>query len=314
MNAKTTQFPLELLQQCRFLVGPTAVGKTDVALAMSEILPIEVIALDSMTLYRGMDIGTAKPSPEEQKQLPHRLIDIIEPHEEYSISEYIVAAISNVKEILSQEKIPMFVGGTGLYLRGILRGVFEGPDADWDFRNEMEAKAKANGNQWLQDELRKVDPQSADRLHPNDQRRIIRAMEVHKLTGKSLTDWHQEKPLPVENRPSYIHWLEPPREWVYNRIDLRVHKMMELGLKQEVENLLAESEGMGRTARQGLGYKEMIAHLEGKFTLEEVIEEIQLRSRQFAKRQHTWFRNLEECESLEITGEESPAEIAKRLV
>ena len=314
MTTQTTKFPTELLKKCRFLAGPTASGKTDVALALAEILPIEIVLLDSMTVYRKMDIGTAKPSESEMERVPHHLVNLIEPHEEYSLSQYVATARKACEQIVARNNIPLFVGGTGLYLRGILRGVFEGPAADWDFRNEMEQATVEKGTTWLHQQLKEVDERSAARLHPNDQRRVIRALEVHRLTGKKLSDWQQENPTAIKDRPKRIDWLNPPRDWLYKRIDRRVLKMIDLGLKEEVKQLLQQKEGLGRTARQGLGYKEMIAHLEGNCSQEETIEEIQLRSRQFAKRQYTWFRNLEECTPVEFKGTETAAEIAKQIL
>ena len=161
-------FPSNLLQQCWFLAGPTASGKTDLSLILADLINAEIIAMDSMTLYRGMDIGTAKPSKIDQDRVPHHLIDVLNPEEDFSLAEYLDAAECVCRDILARGKTPLFVGGTGLYLRGLLRGVFEGPPADWEFRRQMEEQTLRLGPNWLSQALKAVDPISASRLHPND--------------------------------------------------------------------------------------------------------------------------------------------------
>lgn len=306
--------PLELLQCCWILAGPTAVGKSAVALELSERLNAEIVALDSMTVYRGMDIGTAKPSRDDQARVPHHLLDVIDPHEEYSLADYLRAAGVACAGIESRGHVPLFVGGTGLYLRGVLRGLFEGPSANWDIRRELEEVEKTQGEGTLHRRLQTVDPESAAWLHPHDQRRIIRALEVFQLSGEPLSRLQQEATLPPEQRPQHVYWLEPPRDWLHTRIDRRVDAMFQEGLVEEVQQLLALPQGLGRSARQALGYKEVLDHLAGTCTLAATVDTLQTRTRQFAKRQHTWFRNLPECRAWSITGCESPAEIAESLL
>lgn len=305
--------PSELLRQCWFLAGPTASGKTATSIELAKRLNGEVLSLDSMAIYRRMDIGTAKPTVEERAGIPHHLIDIVDPHEEFSTADFLNHAEQAIRDILSRNKTPLFAGGTGLYLRSLLRGVFEGPAADWDFRRELEAEeSQAPGSLWAKLEQR--DPTTAARLHPNDQRRIVRALEVHHLTGQPLSAQQQQGPLPLEDRPEHVYWIHPPRPWLADRINRRVDLMVEAGLVAEVDALLKAEPPAGRTARQGLGYKEVIAHLEEGQPLDETIEQIKTRTRQFAKRQHTWFRNMEECQEFAISGEESAAELADRLL
>jgi tRNA dimethylallyltransferase len=311
-------FPTELLTQCWFLAGPTAAGKTAVGITLAERIGAEIVCLDSMTLYRGMDIGTAKPTADEQARCPHHLLDILEPHQEYSVAEYLAAAETVCRQIVQRDRTPLFVGGTGLYLRSLLRGVFEGPPANWAIRQRWEAELARQGESWLRDQLAQVDPVTADRLHPRDVRRVIRALEVHEVTGKPLSELQIQPPLPEHLRPQHVYWLSPPRNWLYRRIDDRVVAMAAQGLLQEVLALTRLARPLSRTARQALGYKEILDWLE---TLDppanelppEVVSEIQVRTRQFAKRQHTWFRNLEECRAVEITGSETPGEIAERI-
>lgn len=270
--------------------------------------------MDSMAIYRGMDIGTAKPTTEQQRRVPHHLIDLVETNVEFSVTDYLEAADAVCTQIVARGKTPLFVGGTGLYLRSLLRGVFAGPEADWEFRRTIETEAADQPADYLHSLLQERDPATATKLHPHDHRRIIRALEVLHVTGRPLSEQQNQPPLPVEERPKFVHWLCPPREWLYKRINRRVEAMIADGLVEEVRRLLQSPTGLGRTARQGLGYKEVIDHIEHGTPLEETIERIQTRTRQFAKRQYTWFRNLEECRPMEMTGEETPAELAERLL
>lgn len=307
------QIPAEILPSCWFLAGPTAAGKSDASLELAERLNAEIISLDSMALYRGMEIGTAKPSHEARARVPHHLIDILEPHEEYSLADYVQHAQSVCAGILERGRVPLFVGGTGLYLRGILRGVFDGPPADWAYRRRLEAEASERSDGFLHETLRLIDPDAARKLHPRDMRRIMRALEVFHLTGKPLSEQQRQPPLPAEKRPRHVYWLHPPRGWLYERIDRRVERMFETGLVEEVRSLIESGKSMSRTARQGLGYKEVIEYLERGGDLDETIRAVQTRTRQFAKRQHTWFRNLEECHAIPMTGNESPADLAAAI-
>ncbi len=298
---------------------------------LAERLQAEIVALDSMTLYRGMDIGTAKPSAEEQSRVRHHLINILDPHEEFSLAEYLSEAEAACRGIISRGKIPLFVGGAGLYLRGLLRGVFEGPPANWEIRQRLERLAQLEGPDSLFGQLQRVDPVSAQRLHPNDQRRIIRALEVFEILGQPLSSLQQQGLKPDEERPAHVYWLSPPRDWLYRRIDDRVENMFALGLITEVRNLIARPQPLSHTARQGLGYKEVIDWLESnrpeefsktisstddksRSSFNKLKDTIQTRTRQFAKRQTTWFRNLNECHPIVIRGNEHPDAIADSIV
>lgn len=308
------RFDPTLLSRCWFLTGPTAVGKTDVSLELAEGLGAEIVALDSMTLYRGMDVGTAKPNVDARARVPHHLLDILDPHEEFALADYVRAAEEACRGIVSRGRIPLFVGGTGLYLRGVLRGIFQGPPADWEIRRRWEEFALREGEAALHARLAEVDPPLAARLHPHDVRRVIRGLEVFELTGSPLSQQQRQSALSPAERPRHVYWLAPPRDWLYARIDRRAAQMLNEGLIAEVARLLESEHRLSRTARQALGYQEVIDYLHGQTTLPATIERIQTRTRQFAKRQHTWFRNLEECHPLEMTGDESPAELAQRLM
>ena len=320
----------EILSKCWFLAGPTACGKTAVSLCLAEKINAEIVALDSMTLYRGMDIGTAKPSPDQQSLIRHHLIDILNPEDEFSLAAYIKRAESVCHEIIARGRTPLFVGGSGLYLRGLLRGVFEGPAADWSVRSRFEEIAHRDGPHVLWTRLQGVDPDSAGRLHPHDQRRIIRALEVFELTGQPLSKLQTQLARPACDQPKRVFWISPPRDWLYQRVDIRVDQMIRDGLIEEVKTLMSRPEGLSHTARQGLGYKEVIDWLEvtsgqpghvvdpaGRDPLSMVSGVVQLiktRTHQFAKRQHTWFRNLEECRPIAIAGRESPPAIAETII
>lgn len=307
------KLPSSVLRQCWFLAGPTACGKSATSLVLADRLNAEIISLDSMAIYRRMDIGTAKPPLSDRLRVPHHLIDIAEPHEEYSVAEFVRQAACAAEEIAGRGRTPLFVGGTGLYLRSILRGLSEGPVADWEFRQSMEQLAIRNGPEWLHNKLKACDPVTAGRLHPNDMRRIIRALEVFELTGRPISDDQQHKPVPEAERPRVVVWLEPPREWLRARIDMRVDQMMSAGWLEETRELMTLQPPPSRTACQALGYRELIDHLNGQLTLEAAVEQIKISTRQFAKRQHTWFRNLEECGAMAITGHESSEIIADRI-
>lgn len=306
--------PAAALRQCWFVAGPTAVGKTATSLRLAERLGAEIISMDSMAIYRGMDVGTAKPTAAERAIIPHHLVDVIDPRQEYSVAEYLAACTRAVDGILQRQRVPLFVGGTGLYLRSLLRGVFDGPEADWDLRNDLERQKEARGSAWLHQQLAEMDPVTAERLHPNDVRRVIRAIEVFRSTGRPLSDWHAQAARPADERPACAVWLEPPRDWLYDRIDRRVDLMIDGGLFDEVRWLHALSPPASKTARQALGYRELLDHLDGECDREAAVEQIKTGTRQFAKRQHTWFRGLQECGRIAMDGTESTDELVDAIV
>lgn len=309
----TTCIPPDVLRRCLVLAGPTACGKTGLSLEWSEVVGGEIVAMDSMSLYRGMDIGTAKATSAERARVPHHLLDILDPHQDFSLADYVSAAAKACQQIIDNRRVPLFVGGTGLYLRGLLRGVFDGPPADWTIRKRLEGDAAEQPEGWLLAQLEKVDPDTAARLHAHDTRRLVRALEVFELTGQPLSAQQDEGPADNDVRPQQVTWLSPPREWLYERINRRVDDMLADGLVEEVRGLLNSEPPPGRTARQALGYKEIIDHLEGRASLEEAVDTIKRHTRRFARKQTTWFRNLEECREMEIHGTESPGELVERL-
>lgn len=295
-----------------YLTGPTASGKTAAGVALAERLGAEVVALDSMTLYRGMDIGTAKPSAAERRAIPHHLIDVLDPWDESaSVAWYRDRAAEVLRYLAARGKPALFVGGTPMYLKVLLRGLFEGPSADEALRADLEAEADRLGDLALHARLAAVDSATAARLHPNDRRRVIRALEVFERTGRPLSAWQAEHDRPAEGVRVFA--LARPRSELHWRIDRRALAMFDEGLVEEVERLLAGPRPPGSAALQGVGYREVIDLLEGRASRAETIERIQARTRQFAKRQETWFRGLAEVRSWPVEGDEPPESIAARL-
>ncbi len=287
------------------LTGPTGSGKSALALELAPRLNAEILALDSMTLYRGMDIGTAKPTAEERQRVPHHLIDVLDPWESASVAWWLTEAAACCREIEARDKRALFVGGTPLYLKAMRFGLFDGPPADAELRLRLEADAERFGAEALHGRLRQVDPATAERLHANDVRRVVRALEVHELTGRPISAWQQQwTEAPKETMENRVYWLDVPREELYRAIDARIVAMIAAGWLDEVRFLGQLHQPLSREAAQALGYRELAAHLRGEVGLPETIRHIQTRSRQFAKRQITWFRHLPGCQpvSRQLTG------------
>ncbi|MDB5350820.1 MAG: tRNA isopentenyltransferase MiaA [Planctomycetota bacterium] len=294
-----------------YLTGPTASGKTAVGVALAKRMGAEVVAMDSMTLYRGMDIGTAKPTVDEREGVTHHLIDVLNPWDSASVADYRGWAIEAVEAIEARGRRVLFVGGTALYLKALLRGLFEGPAADRELRKALEEEADRLGNDALHARLREADPVTAARLPPGDRRRVIRALEVLATTGRPLSEFQTEHAAPAEGVTVFA--IERPREEIRNRIDRRVLQMFDQGLLDEVRRLRSGPRLLHPVPAQGVGYLEAMAHLDGRLTLDEAIARIQARTRQFAKRQATWFRGLAECRPFPIPNDEPPKATARRL-
>lgn len=285
------------------LTGPTACGKSALALALAERIRGEIVAMDSMTLYRGMDIGTAKPTASDRARVPHHLLDAFEPWESATVAWWLEHAQKACAGIAGRGKLAIFVGGTPFYLKSLLHGLFPGPPADAELRRQLEAEAEHDGPENLHVRLAAADPKTAARLHPNDVRRVVRALEVFQLTGKPISEWQQTwdtasfaansapPPAPI---PAVV--LTLPREELYRRIDERVGAMLEAGWLDEVMRLRELPSPLSREARQALGYSELLGYLDGTGgTWEETANLIRTHTRQFAKRQLTWFRHLPQC-------------------
>jgi tRNA dimethylallyltransferase len=298
---------------CWYLTGATATGKTVVALALAERLGAEIVSLDSMTVYRGMDIGTAKPTRAEQAVVPHHLLDIVEPADEYSVAQYVADAAATVKAIRARRREVLFVGGTPLYLKSLLRGLFDGPPANWELREQIEEELEEVGQAALHERLSQVDPVAASAIHPHDTRRMIRALEVFRATGEPLS--HQQMQFDDGRRADEcrVFVLRRERTELHRRIEQRVEAMVDTGLVEEVRGLTAGGKQLGRTASQAVGYREALAFLAGEFDHDQMLTQMKVRTRRFAKRQGTWFRSLSECRFVDIAGEPDAATIAERI-
>ena len=276
--------------QVLVLAGPTASGKSALSLPLAQALNGEIVCMDSMQVYRYMDIGTAKPDRYEQAQVNHHLFDILEPEQNFSVAEYVVMAQDKIRDIHSRGKLPIFCGGTGLYLRALSGGMdFGGTQADEAIRARYQRLAQEQGNEAVHRILSEKDPESAKNLHPNNLRRVIRALEILEITGRPMSQQTREdqEPLPYTLYACALSW---PRETLYGRINQRVDQMMEAGLLDEVKNLLARGVPLTAQSMQGLGYKELIPYLNGETGLEEALEVLKRRTRNYAKRQLTWFK------------------------
>ena len=285
------------------LTGPTGSGKTALGVELAERIGAEIMSMDSMAIYRGMDIGTAKPSMEERRRIAHHLIDMLEPWESASVAWWLEQAAAACRDIEKRGKRALIVGGTPLYLKTLLYGLFEGPPADRELRRQLERHADSAGVDSLHERLARVDPAAAARLHPHDVRRVVRALEVWELTGRPIsawqTQWQGQKAKAKSQkskREKRCLCIVLPRGELYSRINLRVERMIESGFVEEVRALWQLPRPLSREASQALGYREMRDHLEGKTSLPETIARIQQRTRNFAKRQLAWFRHLPDCQ------------------
>ncbi len=272
------------------LLGPTAVGKTEIAIEVAQRLNAEIVSVDSRQIYRQMDIGTAKPTPEEQQAARHHLIDCVDISQPFSVADYQRLADTAITGIRNRGKRVLLVGGAGLYFRAVVDGLFEGPGADPARRERLAQEAAQHGVDVLHERLRACDPVAADRIHPNNIVRVVRALEVYELTGTPLSElqqqWHPEK----QRYPFIAFCLTMPRARLYRRIEQRVDVMLANGLIAEVESLLAAGYSRDTVALQSFGYRELIAYLDGECTYIEAVSQLKQNTRRFSKRQLTWFR------------------------
>ncbi|HEV2970246.1 MAG TPA: tRNA (adenosine(37)-N6)-dimethylallyltransferase MiaA [Pirellulales bacterium] len=300
---------------CVVLAGPTGGGKSAVGIELAQRIDGEIISLDSMAVYRGMNIGTAKPSEADRRLVPHHLIDIVDPWEDFSVAQYLDAAGDAVREIRARNRLPVFVGGTPLYLKALLRGLFSGPAADWDLRRQLAEVARQSDAAELHRRLAAVDPAAAAKLHPNDVRRLIRALEVFHHTGRLISEQQRQFNEPPIGEPAKVFVLDWPREKLHQRIEKRVDAMFAAGLVDEVRALISIGHGrsLSRTAGQAVGYREILAHLAGDTNLATTVDLVKLHTRQFAKRQLTWFRSLHECRWIPMAEPLLPGQVAAKI-
>ena len=302
------------MRELLIICGPTASGKTAVAVEICLALGGEVVSADSMQIYRGMDIGTAKPALEETRGVAHHLLDIAEPGEAYSVAAYREKAIEAIEDIFARGRTPVICGGTGLYIDALTRPLGFSAQGDESVRRPLEEiAAQEGGKERLHAMLREVDPDSSDRLHVNDVRRVVRALEIHQLTGRTLTE---QRALDLKREGAYrgrLYGLSWPREELYARIDQRVDQMMADGLVKEVEALLSGGLHGRATAMQGIGYKEITRALEGECSMAEAVERVKQATRNYAKRQLTWFRRDERVTWIEASGR-SARDISREIL
>lgn len=271
------------------ICGPTGIGKTLAAIELAEAFNGEIVGADSMQVYRHMDIGTAKPTPEEQRRVPHHLIDVADPDEPFDAARFSTLARKAASALAGQGKLPVVAGGTGLYIRAMLHGLFEAQPSDRELRETLNRQAEAEGTRALHQRLAAVDPQTAQRIHPNDRIRVLRALEIFTLTGVPLSEHHRGHAFSDSPYAVLKIGLTMDRPALYRRIEQRVEAMMALGLEEEVRRLLEMGYGPQLKPMQAIGYRHMVDRIEGRLSRKEAVETLKRDTRRFAKRQFTWF-------------------------
>ena len=302
-----------LIDDALVLTGPTASGKSAVAVALAKRTGGEILSLDSIAVYREMDIGTAKPTTAQRQQVPHHLIDLVDPTEEFSVACYLRMAHQKVRQLKQLGRMPIFVGGTPMFLKGVLRGFDPGPPADWDFRQAVEADIERYGVEALRQRLRQVDPLAAHRIGPNDTRRMIRALEVVRQTGTPISHRQVQFDRHRAADSCRVFSLQWPRPQLHERINQRVQRMFDNGLVDEIRELLDKHGELSRTACQAVGYREVIDWIRQGGDLDETIEAVSAHTRQLARRQETWLRSFSEIRPIAVEEPMDPETIAEQI-
>ncbi len=295
------------------IAGPTAVGKTDASLLLAQESGTEIVSADSMQIYRGMDIGTAKPTPEQRRLVYHHMIDVAAPDQPYSVGDYLRDARSAIDGIITSGGVPLVVGGTGLYIRALTRGLFHGPPADLGLREQLLQRESEGQPGTLYSDLVKADPEAAIKIHPNDLRRTVRALEVYYLKDRKLSEFHREHAFQEKPFRFLMIFLVRSRSELYPRIEQRVDRMLIDGLEAEVRALLDRGYDPALASMQGLGYKQFIDHFLGRITRAEAVALLKRDTKRFAKRQFTWFRREPAAVWVDITGLDKAEDIAERI-
>lgn len=296
------------------VLGVTASGKGSLAFELAQTLGGEIISIDSMKVYRRMDIGTAKPTPEKRRRIPYHLIDVVEPSEAFSVDRFLDLANEAIDGILDRGKSVIAVGGTALYIKTLLYGLFDGPGENPIIRERLRKQFLDEGGTVLHQRLRSVDAEAAARIHPNDQRRIVRALEVLELTGKPISSFQEQFGSGRMLRDWTILGLRREKSAESRRINMRVKRMIDQGLVEEVRSLLREEKPLSRQARAAIGYAEMIDHLQGRIPLDDAVEKIKVNTRKLAKAQRTWFKTFRQVQWLDIGDEESVESVLNRAM
>jgi tRNA dimethylallyltransferase len=295
------------------LVGPTCSGKTSIGISLAKNLGSEIISADSRQIYKHLSIGTAKPNADELTVVKHHFIDLIEPDIEYNVSRFETEALAEIDRIISGGKIPVVVGGSGLYIRSLIDGLFNTVDTDDDFREELKIKREKFGNEFIYEELKKIDPLSAEKMLPQNWKRVMRALEVFHITGVPISKFQQE--YQRETPHNFIQFgLEWEREVLYKSIEKRVDLMIESGLVEEVQNILSAGFSNQLNALNTVGYKEIISFLNNEITLDRAVELIKRNTRRYAKRQMTWFRKDERIKWIQINSQNDYEKVAAQIL
>jgi len=298
----------------RIVCGPTASGKSSLVLHLARAMNAEILSIDSMKIYRGLDIGTAKPSAENLKSIPHHLVNIREPWESYSVAEFLPAAEAIIADCSARKKQLIGEGGTALYLKTFSEGLFAGPSSDEALRKSLEDEAERVGVAQMHQRLQEVDAAAAKKIMNTDVRRIVRALEVHTMTGKPISEWQSQWGTPREDLDVRLACLRLPRPILYARIDQRIHDMMQNGWLNECRDLLELAKPLSRAALQALGYKTLFSHLRSEMTLKNAVERICFDTHHFARRQLNWFRRIPKLVFIDIDGTETVADLAPRVL
>ncbi len=296
------------------IIGCTACGKSAVGFELAKRIGAEIVVVDSMKVYRRMDLGTGKPTPDRRADIRYHMIDIVEPSEEFSVARYVDQASQVIADIHDRGQTILAVGGTALYIKGLAHGLFEGPGHDPEFRARLRARADQEGNEPLHAELREVDPEAADRIHLNDYRRIERALEVHHLAGVPITQLQTQWDSEQGGFDCRFIGLRRELKDQNHRINCRARKMVQVGLLDEVRALLAEDKPLSTQAAQAVGYAELIRHLRGDLSLEDAVEQIKIHSRRLGKSQRTWFKRFRDVEWFDLAVNESADSIVDRIL
>ena len=298
-----------LVDRAVVLTGPTASGKSELGIRLAERIGGEILSLDSIAVYREMDIGTAKPTEADRGRVPHHLIDLVWPTRDFSVACYLKAAHAKVDDLCARGVVPIFVGGTPMFLKGVLRGFDPGPPADWEFRQAVEADLIRFGGEALRERLRQVDPLAAHRIGPNDTRRMIRALEVARYTGQPLSHRQTQFDRGRDADQCRVFALRWQRGELHERINARVESMFAGGLVDEVRGLLQRHGTLSRTASQAVGYRELIEWIEHGGDLAEVQQAVAAHTRQLARRQETWFRSFSEIRGIDASAGSDPEDM-----
>jgi len=296
------------------IVGPTAIGKSRIGIEIAKALHTEILTADSCQVYRGMDIGTDKPALQERAGVPHQLVDLVDPDQSFNVGDFRRHALQEISRLHSQALLPLIVGGTGLYIRGLLRGLCPGPPANWSIRRALTQEATEHGWSFLHEKLQQVDPDLAQRLHPHDQPKVLRGLEVYHTLGIPLSKVQQQHQFQESPYPFLLIGLTMERQTLYRRIDTRVEWEIEKGLIEETQRLMQQGYSRDLGSMKGLGYRQLSGYLAGEYSYDEAVRLLKRDTRHFAKRQMTWFKKEPGIQWITLEEADIPAQTATRIL